>query len=234
MAEELKSVEPTTEAEQEQDPALASDPTSLDTSLTPDSAQDLSRFSLSGVNGLSVDERRQAGQGAVLSFVRGEKITQGLKGRSELLQREFGVSEVAIGIETSLRNPSFSSELQKAFVENPDFLFPYSPLRNLEVIKVRLGESIIPSHPELEQVRALAEEYIPAQLPGNVSKHQLRSLGNAREGSVASAIALDVESVRELAEAHRDGEGNKGPQGIVRGDIASRWEDLKTAARAAA
>ena len=234
MAEEQKSVEPTTGVEQEQIPAVTSDRTSLDTSLTPDSAQDLSRFSLSGVNGITVGERRQAGQGAVLSFVRGEKITQGSEAPRDILQREFGVSEVAIGVETSLRNPSFSSELQQAFVQNPDFLFPYSPLRNLEVIKVRLGESITPSHPELEAVRALAEEYIPQQLPGNVHKHHLRSLGKATEGNVASAIAIDVESVRELAKAHRDGEGNKGPQGIVREDIAKSWEDLKMAARAAA
>ena len=233
MAEELKTVESTTGIGQENAPETTTPETidesiSLDTSLTPEPSQDLSAFSLSGLTGIAVDDRRQAGQGSVLSFVRGEKISQGVNGGSELLQREFGVSEVMRGMETSLRTPTLSPGLQQALSENPDFLFPFSPLKDLEVIKVRTGESIVPEHPDLQEVRRLAEGYIPKVLPGNFPKHQLRSLGDVRDGDVASAIAEDVQSVRGLATSQ------EGPQGFVREDIAERWKGLQTAAGAAA
>ena len=233
MAEELKTVEPTTAVGQEPAPKATTPETidesiSLDTTLTPEPNQSLAAFSLSGISGISVDNRRQAGQGSVLSFVMGKEIPQGVEGRNELLQREFVVSEVMRGMETSLKNPTLSPGLQKALSENPDFLFPFSPLKDLEVIKIRTGKSIVPEHPDLQEVRRLAEGYIPKLLPGNFPKHQLRSLGDVRDGDVASSIAEDVQSVRGLATSQG------GPQGIVREDIAERWKVLQTAARAAA
>ncbi len=224
MTEELKTEESTTGVEA---PNPINGSISLDTSLTPEPSQDLSDFSLSGISGISVDNRRQAGQGSVISFVKGEEISQGLKGGNELLQREFAVSEVMRGVETYLRNPTLSPGLQQALSENPDFLFPFSPLKDLEVIKVRTGRSIVPEHPDLQEVRGLAEGYIPEVLPGNFPKHQLRSLGNVNEGKVASAIDADVRDVANL---------RPGPTGIVRDDreIAEKWEEFKTAARAAA
>jgi hypothetical protein len=132
------------------------------------------------------------------------------------------------GMENYIKSSIPSPDLEQAFYENPDFLFAFSSLGKFAIIQARRGELIVPEHPDLEAVRRGAEESIPEVLPGKFPKHRLSSLGNGRDGDVALAIAVDVQSVRGLATSQR------GRQGNVREDIAERWKVLQMAARAAA
>ena len=189
---------------------------SLDQSMHPSQEVDLSNYTMRGINGATVEERKQVGVARMLAFAQGKEIANAPE-VGALTQQEFALSEIVSAHEEFLQNYNFSPALQSTLADNPDFLFMDPAAGQLSAIEHRTGNSIGREHPDLQEIRDKAQSYIPSELPGGFSKDRLPSLGLVN--------GEDMRVIKEAAKQHNNN---------IPYELRDGWEGLKEATKAAA